>query len=118
MTANLTADDLLAFHKATGIPMSHARSELLELEPDLRARVLVAVRAGEPAGIGLTDPIEQDPVIGSQVRMAAKRAEELVGEIGLGRCHAIWELQAEILWIDHQIRWYSPAQMNPWICFD
>jgi hypothetical protein len=114
----LSADDLIAFHKASGCPLSEARRTLLDLEPELRERILIASRSEKSDDLGLTDPIEQDAVIRRKVRQAGRRAEALVNGKGLGRCHAVWERQAQILWDDHGIRWYSPAQMNPLTDFD
>jgi hypothetical protein len=115
---NLSADDLLAFHKATGCPLADARRTLRNLDPELRERILIASRLGKSDNLGLTDPIEQDAVIRRKVRQAGRKAEALVKEVGLGRCHAVWERQAQVLWDDHGIRWYSPAQMNPLTDFD
>ena len=114
----LSADDLIAFHKATGCPLSEARRTLVSLEPELRARILIASKSEQSDDLGLTDPIEQDAVIRRKVRLAGRKAEALVNGKGLGRCHAVWERQAQILWDEHGIRWYSPAQMNPLTDFD
>lgn len=114
----LSADDLIAFHKATGCPLADARRTLLNLEPELRERILIASRSEKSDDLGLADPIEQDPVIRRKVRQAGRKAEALVIAQGLGRCHAVWERQAQLLWDEHRIRWYSPAQMNPITDFD
>ena len=57
-------------------------------------------------------------MIRRKIRQAAKKAEKLVPEVGMGRCHAIWEAQARILWEEHDIKWFSPAEMNPGVMFD
>ena len=118
MTLPLFVDDLIAFHKATGCPLSEARRELMRMETELRERILIAVRSDRSSDFGLSDPIEQDPVIRRKVRQAGAKAEELVSDKGLGRCHAVWARQAQILWDQDGIRWYSPAQMNPLTDFD
>ena len=56
----LSADDLLAYHRATGCPLSHVRRELLSMDPQLRERVLIASRSHDGKSLGLSDPIEQD----------------------------------------------------------
>jgi len=66
----------------------------------------------------LTDPIEQDPVIRLKVRQAGRKAEAQELYQGLSRCHAVWDKQANILWDEHGIRWYSPAQMNLLMDYD
>ncbi len=87
----LPADDLIAFHKATGCPLTGARRVLLNLEPKLREQILIASRSEKSDNLGLTDPIEQDAVIRRKVRQAGRKAEAPVNDKGLGRCHAVWE---------------------------
>jgi hypothetical protein len=114
----LSADDLIAFHKATGCPLAEARRVLMSVEQELRERILIAAKSEVCQYTGLADPIEQDPLIRRKVRQAGRRAGGLITTEGIGRCHAVWEKQAEILLDEHGIKWYSPAQMNPWIEFD
>ena len=118
MATDLLVDDLIAFHKATGCPLAEARHVLMDLQPKLRERILIASRSEVSSEFGLADPIEIDPVIGLLVRQAELKAETLVGYEGLGRCHAVWEKQAQILLEEHGVEWYSPAKMNPLIDFD
>lgn len=118
MHTTITADDLLAYHKATRCPLSDARRELLSMEPGLRARVLIASRTHDAKRMGLIDPIEQDPIIQQRVHEAGSRAALLVGGLGLGACHMIWAEQARILQEEYGITWYSPAKMNPGTRFD
>jgi hypothetical protein len=118
MPSALSADDLLAYHRATRCPLSQARRELMRLEPELRERVLIASRSSDGTVFSLTDPIEQDPVIRRLVRQAASKAEKQIPGDFMGKCHLIWKRQAEILWEENSIRWFSPAQMNPGACFD
>jgi hypothetical protein len=118
MTFTITPEDILAYHKATGCPLEDARHELDAMDPDLRERVVIASRTHSGEDHLLTDPIEQDPVVGPKVRQAEKEAERRVKYDGIGRCHAVWHEQARILWDKYRIRWYSPAQMNPQVLMD
>ena len=111
-------EDVIAYSKATGFPVKDAREVLVTLKPALRKRVLRAARS-EPRRDGLLhDPVEDEPGMRKLVRQAAARAERAVTDQGLGRCHFVWEEQARILWREHKIRWYSPAEMNLGVCFD
>ncbi len=38
--------------------------------------------------------------------------------IKLGHCHRLWGLQKSILKEKYGITWYTPAELNPDICFD
>jgi hypothetical protein len=118
MSANIAADDLFAFHTATGFSLAEAMQILTGMDAELRGRVLLASRTAKPGESTLRDPIERDPVVRRKVRQAREEAEELFKDKALGRCHSVWAKQAQILWDEHGIRWYSPAEMNPMTCFD
>ena len=92
----------------------------MHMKPELRKRVLLAARTARPGQSMLTDPIEKEPNTRRKVREAREEAEQQAAAMGLtmGRCHFIWAKQAEILRNEHGIRWYSPAHMNPAVCFD
>lgn len=110
--------DIFAYHKATGCPVMKAKAELLSMEPELRSRLFRAALGQPNEWNWLRDPIENDPATHELVRVAAKAAEELVGEtIGRGRGHRIWFEQKRIL-AAQGITWFSPADMNPRIVFD
>ena len=96
------------------------RAFLRKAHSELRAKLVAASHIAIALGRDeeLRDPYEDDPQWANAVSDAQKVASAEITFDGLGRCHAIWERQAEILWETYQIRWYSPAQMNPWIMFD
>ena len=111
-------DDVTAYRKATGFDLESAREVLVKMKPELRKRVLRAARSQSGGEGQLRDPVEDDPSTREFVRQAAAEADRLVTDQGLGRCHSVWERQARILWREHKIRWYSPAEMNPLDLFD
>jgi hypothetical protein len=39
-------------------------------------------------------------------------------EMFLGRCHQVWAFKKHILKEKYGIDWHTPAEMNPYICFD
>lgn len=120
MSSLITPDDLLTYHKATGIPISAIRGILERLKPEILERVMIAART-ETSGkiLFLTDPIEQDPTIKKLVEQAGRQAELSLNLSGvLGACHVIWAEQAKILKEAHGITWFSPSQMNPDILMD
>lgn len=114
----ITDDDVHAYGKATGGSPEDARYILVRMKPRLRERVLRAARSKPHRGGLLRDPVEVDPSTRKLVRHAAAKANRAVPFTGLGTCHSIWEEQARILWKEHKIRWYSPAEMNPGVEFD
>ena len=111
-------DDLLEFSKRMGCGIEYARRELDDIEPGLRKRLLFALHHKIFDGEFLRDPIERDPVFRKLIEEAAVRAESNVKYKGVGLCHMIWTEQARILKTEHQIDWYSPAEMNPWVMMD
>jgi hypothetical protein len=120
MTATVSEEDVIAYHRGLAWTLQEARWELMHMEADLRERVLLASRTAKPGTTHLTDPIERDPAIRRKVREAREEAEQQAEALGLtmGRCHFIWAKQAEILRDEHGIKWYSSAAMNPSTCFD
>ena len=117
MAKQITPDELVEYCRATGFTMSEARSILENMSPKLRTRVLLAVQT-QDSDEGLSDPIEYDEVFGQLVKAAAVKAEQNVKDRGRGACHMIWEEQARILKEEHGIDWYTPAEMNPFNCYD
>jgi hypothetical protein len=118
MSRVISDEDVIAYSKATGFPAKDAREVLVTLKPALRKRVLRAARS-KPRRDGLLhDPVEDEPGMRKLVRQAAAKAGRVVTYRGMGRCHAVWEEQARILWKEHRIRWYSPAKMSPFVCID
>jgi|SRR5664279_656143 hypothetical protein len=118
MSRVISDNDASAYSKATGLPDKDAREVLMTLKPELRKRVLLAARSKARRDDLLHDPLEDDPTTRTLVRQAAAKADRAVTDQGLGRCHSVWKEQARILWKDHKIRWYSPAEMNPFVLFD
>lgn len=120
MSPTPSEDDVIAYHRGLAWSLEYARAELMNMEAELRERVLLASRTAKPGTSHLTDPIERDPAIRRKVREAREEAEHQAKAQGLtmGRCHFIWAKQAQILRDEHGINWYSPAEMNPSTCFD
>ena len=114
----ITDDDVNAYCKAAGGSPEYARYVLAQMKPGLRERVLRAARSRSRGRGLLRDPIEVDPSTRKLVRQAAAEANRVVPFTGLGTCHSVWHQQARILWKEHKIRWYSPAEMNPAVEFD
>jgi hypothetical protein len=118
MSRAISDVDVFAYSKATGMSVEGAREALLALKPELRKRVIRAAQARPHRDGFLHDPLENDPKTQQLVRRAAAKAARVVTSRDLGSCHAVWAEQARILWKEHRIRWYSPAKMNPFVCFD
>ena len=114
----ITDDDVNAYCKATGGPPEYARLVLVQMKPGLLERVLRAALSRSRRRGLLRDPVEDDPSTRKLVRQAAAEANRVVPFTGLGTCHSVWHQQARILWKEHKIRWYSPAEMNPGVEFD
>jgi len=116
----LSAQDIDIVHRATRIDRTMVTAILRRESSELRAKLIAASHIAIALGRDeeLRDPYEDDPQWANAVSDAQSTASAEINFEGKGRCHAIWERQAEILWQTYQIRWYSPAQMNPWIMFD
>ena len=123
MVIDISGNDLLAYSKAARCPLSEARFVLVDMEPELRDRVLIASRlavAFDRIDDLLTDPIEQYPVLRRKIKKAGKKAESLILDgrgYNDGVCHSIWGEQKRIL-KEVGIIWYTPAEMNPNVLFD
>ena len=118
MNNTYSPDDLLEFSERMGCGIEYARRDLDEMDPGLRKRLLFALHNKILDGELLRDPIEMDPVFRKLIEAAAVSAESNVKYKGMGLCHMIWTEQARILKTEHQIDWYSPAEMNPWVMMD
>lgn len=67
----------------------------------------------------LYDPIEDDPQYSDIIKALRDEADNVIDRgLGLGRCHSIWGYMKKTLKERHGIIWYSPAEMNPKVCFD
>lgn len=116
----MTVNDIWDYHIASGLPLGRAKELLSAMSPDIRERVLLAVKQKGDRRL-LIDPIETDPVFAGRVREAAdeaNRAADLASHHRLGRCHFVWAMQKKILAGRHGITWLSPADMNPAMVFD
>lgn len=111
--------DAWGYHVATRCSLAGAKALLAGMTPELRERVLVAIK--QKRRLVLIDPIEADPLFGPRIREAAEeaaRAADLAGHHGKGKCHVIWRIQKKILAERHGIVWFSPQDMNPSVFFD
>ncbi|WNL47908.1 hypothetical protein RKE25_09880 [Dyella sp. BiH032] len=116
----MAAKDIWDYHVATGCPLGRAEELLSAMSPDLRERVLLAIKQ-KGDGWLLVDPIETDAILAGKVREAAdeaSRAADVAGRHRLGRCHFVWAMQKKILAERYGITWFSPADMNPAVFFD
>jgi hypothetical protein len=121
MSRGISDTEVMAYCKATGCQLEFAREVLMKMKPALRERVLRSARSRAGGGGFMRDGsflVEDGPRARKLVYQAAAKANRVVTDQGLGRCHAVWEEQKRILWKDHKIRWYSPTEMNPFLCVD
>jgi hypothetical protein len=117
---SMTANDIMDYHKASGLPMHRAKELLTAMPPEIRERVLLAVKQKGDRRL-LVDPIETDLALAEFVCEAAaeaNRTADSAGHQGRGRCHFVWSMQKRILTERHGITWLSPADMNPAVVFD
>ncbi len=116
----ISLEQIKEFRKATGCPIGKVRSVLEAMEPELRRRILIAVKTQD--GSVFRDPIEDDPEFKEVIANACRAAVRFIEEKGQanrrGACHGIWTEQARILKEEHGIVWYSLREMNPESCFD
>lgn len=116
----MTVNDVWDYHMASGLPVGRAKELLFAMSPNIRERVLLAVKQKGGRRL-LVDPIETDPVLAGKVREAAdeaNQAADLAGHQGIGRCHFVWAIQKKILAERHGVTWLSPADINPAVAFD
>jgi len=68
----------------------------------------------------LHNPIEDDSQIAPLIKSAEKKAEKQIRAYGIimGRCHMLWAAKRQILQEEYGVEWFSPAEMNPNVCFD
>ncbi|WP_266160737.1 hypothetical protein [Dyella silvatica] len=116
----MAGNDIWDYHMASGLPVGRAKELLSAMSPEIRERVLLAVKQKGDRKL-LVDPTETDSVLAERVREAAdeaNRAADLADRHGIGRCHFVWTTQKKHLAERHGIAWLSPADMNPGIVFD
>lgn len=118
------ADTTMAVHRATGLPVMKAKAFIMTKSPELVRRILEGHRVQlitQPGG--LSDPIEDDPVVGWTVRQVLEQTGLEIEAAHAhdrprGLCYLIWRTAQERLLREHAIVWYSPEQMNPATIFD
>nr|WP_086939867.1 hypothetical protein [Thaumasiovibrio occultus] len=120
---NKTIDNALifAYHQRTHTPLLKAKQLLETMDSLLLERIARALdEQCDPAQF-LYDPIEDTPKIKAQIAKAEKEALATLSEAhsqSMGSCHLIWRETTQILKQKHNIIWFSPAEMNPSVCFD
>lgn len=143
---NVPPSVVAAIRKATGAPWIECRRYLERLSGEDMDKVVQAaeviggralqtpvqdlsliVQASRNAGSSyLRDPLETDPAIGPLIEQIQIEAERLASIefmhhecfSRLGECHLVWRIMQRLLKERHGIHWRTPAQMNPWACFD
>ena len=120
MAKSLSTDDLDVIHRATKVNRSMLRLFLDRKKPRLLGKIVAASHIAITLGRyeELRDPLEDDPKWATKIHEEHEAADGEIKGDGMGRCHLVWQRQAEILWEKYQIRWFSPAEMNPWIMMD
>lgn len=119
--SQVSVQEALLYHQATGCPVVQAADILSNMAPLLRKRVILAAGVRPRRSLALKDPVETDPETAEMVIAAAEEATAMVssrGPLRRGSCHAIWQEQARILKEKHGLAWFSPQQMNPGIIYD
>jgi hypothetical protein len=68
----------------------------------------------------LYDPIEDDARYTQLIRAAEAEAEMLLEglDFGMGFCQLLWGTKQDLLKDQHDLVWFTPAEMNPDILFD
>ncbi|GEM_PF-3811905 len=89
---------------------------------ELQDKILEASRVPSEWNF-LRDPIENDSEVGPLVKGVLQDEEARIRSENpdhwpLGSCHLIWKRTKTRLLEDHNITWYSPAEMNPGSAFD
>lgn len=110
-----------SYHKRAHVPLMQAKEILTKMENELFKRVLRAMNEQHDAKEPFFDPIESDPEVQEIIAQVKKEAEDLVKRrngLRRGSCHLIWREAETILKEKHNISWYSPAKMNPLVCYD
>jgi hypothetical protein len=98
-----------------------AKEILNKMDKELFNRVLQAMNEQPDAKEPFFDPIESNPEIQKIIVQAKREAEDIIKRrngLGRGSCHLIWREAEIILKEKHNISWYSPAKMNPLVCYD
>ena len=115
---SVKAELVIKIHRITGLPITEAKRFLQESSEELIERIIEAAKyqSDEPY---LTDPIEDDDIHGKLVKKVLKEISERETKDGYSRgtCHRIWKHTKERLKKEHNITWFSPAELNPGACF-
>ena len=126
---DVSPDDIMAVRKATGAPIHEVRKHLEQSSTELRGRIVEASNHrlqsedNDHSGSALEDPIIRDASSGPQIaRILAEEQDRIRAENEggwpLGSCHLIWKRTKERAMHEHGLRWYSPAELNPFAAYD
>jgi hypothetical protein len=136
MAHDSTSEEVAVLRRKTGLPLLACRDLLRNATPDLREKLLLAVRTQDGTNF-LRDPIEDDPAFSAAFEEAGREANRLVEQQlaaerarlraeGMSdlefvlryRCHLYWGQLKRLLKERHGVDWLSPAEMNPYHRFD
>lgn len=131
MSESPDATTIFAFHVATSLGINEAKDFILESSPLLVARILESAekignipgqaRTIESRTTLLTDPIQDDAKLGPFItHILEEETRKAVADGGrrMGMCHLIWKNTKRRLSEEHNIEWFTPAEMNPGSCID
>lgn len=133
MKSQPTAQEIMAFRKATGMPVNQAKRFLLEKDAALVERILLADKATPKDASGqrytkkgiriyrLADHQEEDDTLGVVIKQVLDEEEQKISEAEryqLGMCHLIWHNAKQRLKNEFNIDWYAPSELNPRCAFD
>jgi hypothetical protein len=115
------AEEMYEAFIATGCTGNTSKEDFIERKPLLQSRMLRAAQEqfNDKDRFLLHDPIEDDPSTAEIVKWAHRTADKKIfPHRYFGRCHELWEMQADLLLKKHNIVWFSVQEMNGCIIFD
>lgn len=105
--------------------------QLSESSVELEAQIELYQDNIEAADSGRLEDVRQTTILKHDPVEWTKEWEEVIDDVdkivearladhprGMGFCHALWHLRAEVLSEQYGIQWRSPARMNPRVMFD
>jgi hypothetical protein len=134
---NIRAEDVMRFHRASGLPVMFCK-QFLSSHTHADRIQFIAMAEANP-GKYLHDPIEDDPAVhplflaicDEAHRAAIEWSEARIAELesahpviadmhrcGRGLCHVIWHRVKALMLDRHGIKWRSPREINTWVIFD